>query len=66
MGIEELDAIEYKYILRDSLNEYKYSINGCDLYEDGNYSKFTLFIVSKYRDSKRNAIINFNKQIKRS
>lgn len=65
MGIEELDAIEYKYILRDSLNEYKYSINGCDIYDDGNYSKFTLSIVSKYRDSKRRAIINFNKQIKR-
>lgn len=65
MSIEELDAIEYRYILRDSLNEYRYSINGCDQYDDSKYSKFTLFIISKYRDSKRRAIINFNKEIKR-
>jgi hypothetical protein len=65
MGIEELDAIEYKYILRDSLIEYRYSIDGYDRYDEGKYSKFTLFIISKYRDSKRRAIINFNKQIKR-
>lgn len=64
MSIEELDAIEYKYILRDSLSEYRYSINGCDRY-DGKYSKFTLFIISKYLDNKRRAIINFNKEIKR-
>lgn len=65
MGIEELDAIEYKYILHDSLTEYRYSINGYDRYDDSTHSKFTLFIVSKYRDSKRRAIINFNKEIKR-